>query len=106
MITFYFIGLLIVNSLLLLWFFSPIKNTIGKIIFKKDLMPTEFDDLLFTKNKFLCKLSSCWICCSYWLSLAVGAFFMLCFSLPFYWPFLTYFTYPAFCYLFYTSIRR
>ena len=103
---FFILGLLTVNSLLLLWFFSPIKTTISEIFLKKMLMPLEFDDYVFTKNKVLGKLVSCWICCSFWLSLAVGIFFTIAFNLPVYWPLITYFCYPCLCYLFNVIIKR
>jgi len=106
MIFFYLIGLLTVNSVLLLWFFSPLKITLGKILFKKDLMPDQFDDIIFIKSKILGKLISCFICLSFWLSLVVGLVFTVLFSLPLWWPFLIFFTYPSICYLYYSNIKR
>jgi len=102
----FLLGLLNVNSLLTLWFFSPIKNTIGKIFFKKDLSPMQFDDYLFVKNKILGELTSCWICCSFWLSLLVGAAYTFIFSLSPLWPLLTFLSYPCISYLFYIIVKR
>lgn len=101
----FFTGLLIVNSMLLLWFFSPLKITLSEIFLKKTLMPLEFDDYIYSKNKWLGKLLSCNICMSFWLSLAVGIFFMVFFYMPYYWPFLTFFTYPSICYLYLKLIK-
>lgn len=106
MILFYIIGFLNVLSALLLWFFSPLKITIGKIIFKKELSFMEFDDFLFIKNKFIGELLSCWICCSFWLSLLVGILYTLTLSLPFFWPLLTFSTYPALCYIYYVFVKK
>jgi hypothetical protein len=97
-------GLLAVNSLLLLWFFSPLKISLGKILFKKVLMPHEFDDYISLKNNWLGELIACWICCSFWLSLIIGFVLMVMFSLPLYWPILTFLGYPCLCYLFYKKI--
>lgn len=102
----YILGLLVVNSLLLLWFFSPLKITLGEIFFKKTLMPDQFDDLLFIKNKILGKLLSCHICLSFWLSLFVGAVFAVLFVLPWFWPLMTFFTYPGICYLYLKIIKQ
>lgn len=106
MIVTYIIGVLIVNSLLLLWFFSPLKTTLGKIMFNKELMPMDFDDLVFAKMPVLGKLIGCYICTSYWLSLLVGLFFMLIAHMPWWWPLLTYFTYPSITYIFYKVISK
>lgn len=106
MIVTYIIGVLIVNSLLLLWFFSPLKTTLSKIIFNKELMPLDFDDLVFAKMPVLGKLIGCYICTSYWLSLLVGLFFMLIAHMPWWWPLLTYFSYPSIAYVFYKVISK
>lgn len=100
MVQIYLLGLLTVNSLLLLWFYSPLKTTISEIFLKKTLMPHEFDDWLFIKNKILGKLLSCWICCSFWLSLFVGFIAQVIFILPCYYFLITFFTYPCLCYIF------
>jgi len=90
----YFIGLTATLSLLTLWFASPLKLTLGKILFKKDLnFLDEFDDILFLKNHFLGKLLSCWICCSFWLSLIVGLILGI--------PVTAFFSYPCFAYAYY-----
>jgi hypothetical protein len=97
----YILGLLIVNSLLLLWFFSPLKTTLGKILFKKYLLPDEFDDLVSLKSPFLGQLFSCFICCSFWLSLIIGLIATLIFNFLWVYPFVTFFTYPGICFVFY-----
>jgi len=100
MIILYILGLLGVNSILLLWFMSPLKTTLSELLLGKTLMPYEFDDWLFIKNKFLGKLLSCWICCSFWLSLLVGLFSVILFGGVWYYPLITFFTYPSVCYIF------
>lgn len=105
-IVIYTLGVFIVNSLLLLWFFSPFKTTISEIFLKKSLMPLEFDDFVYNKNKVIGKLISCWICCSFWLSLIVGIAFSYIFSLPLLFCLITFFSYPSLCYIFYSFIRK
>jgi hypothetical protein len=106
MIIYFILGLLNVNSLLLLWFFSPIKNTLGKIFFKRDLMPDQFDDFIFVKNKVLGELISCWICCSFWLSIIIGVAYTVILQLPIFWPLITFLSYPGLSYIFYSFIKR
>lgn len=105
MLEVFIIGLLIVNSLLLLWFFSTFKNTLGKILFKRDLTPVQFDDIVFLKSKLLGGLTGCWICCSFWLSFIIGIAMLIGFNMPIYWPIMTFLSYPCFCYLFYKAIK-
>lgn len=106
MVNLLIVGFFIVLSLLVLWFFSPLKLTLGKFFFNKEILSQiEFDDMLFLKNKILSKVLSCWICLSFWLSLLVGIVLVFCFSLPYYFPILTFLTYPGICYFFYTKIK-
>jgi hypothetical protein len=106
MIEIFLIGLLNVLSLLLLWFISPLKITLSKIIFKRELMHDSFDDLLYSKNKFLGELLTCWICCSFWLSLLVGIVYMFVLNLTPWWPIITFLSYPILCYVFNVFFKR
>jgi hypothetical protein len=106
LIEYYFLGLFASCSLLTLWFFSPIKTSISKIFLKKELLPLEFDEYWFNKNEVIGTLVSCSVCLSWWISLLVGMFFVLVFSLPWFWPFLTFFTYPWLCLLLYKVIIK
>ena len=105
MITVFFIGLLIVNSLLLLWFFSPIKTTLSEIFLGKSLLPMEFDDYIYSKNKILAKLNTCWICCSFWFSFIIGSVIMIVFNLSILWPMVCFFCYPSLSYIFYKIFK-
>ena len=97
----FFTGALAVCSVLLLWFGSPLKISLGKLFFKENFLThAEFDDYLFIKNRLLGKLLSCWICLSFWLSLAIGVFFVLVCGAHLYTPILTFFIYPSICYVF------
>ena len=97
----FFTGALGVCSILLLWFGSPLKLTLGKILFKRDfIMPIEFDDYLCIKHPILSKLLSCWICVSFWLSLVAGATFVIFLNAPPYTPIVTFLVYPSVCYIF------
>jgi hypothetical protein len=103
----YILGLLIVNSLLVLWFFSPLKTTLSEVFLKQTLMPYEFDDRLYLRNKILGKLSSCWICCSFWLSLVIGIIITIIFYNSIVvngFALITFFSYPSVCYLFYKTV--
>jgi hypothetical protein len=103
----FFLGIPVVCSLLLLWFISPLKLTLGKIFFKQNFLSLEqFDDFLFIKAPILGKLLSCWICCSFWLSLAVGLFSVVLLDQPLWYPILTFLTYPSLCYLFKATIKH
>jgi hypothetical protein len=97
----YVIGLLITNSILILWFYSPLTSSISHYFFHKKEIYTfnSFIDFLVIKNAFLGKLLSCWICLSFWLSFIVGMLFTIIFNLPIWYPLLTYFTYPAILFL-------
>lgn len=102
----YFAGVLGVCSFLLLWFVSPLKITLAKIIFKKDIVVLdEFDDILFLKNKILGKLTACWVCLSFWLSLLVGIVLLIGFGSVWYMPLLTFLTYPSIAYIFKIIIK-
>jgi hypothetical protein len=101
MISLYILGLLAVNSILLLWFYSPLKLTLAKLIFKKDLLTGEqFDDILAVYSLKLSTLSGCYICCSFWSSLVIGILLSLSHALPLCFPLITFLTYPALCYIF------
>lgn len=96
----YLLGLFSVCSFLLLWFISPLKITLAKLIFKTDIADIKnFDDLLYLKSKILSKLFSCWICCSFWLSLAVGLLLGYIYYDMMY-PVITFCTYPGLAYIF------
>jgi len=99
-------GLLTTLSLLVLWFESPLKITLGKVIFNQTLkFVEEFDDILFLKLPLLGKLSGCWICCSFWLSLVVGVILTLCFDLALWSPLVTFLCYPSIAYLYKKLIK-
>ena len=97
----YISGLLIVQTLLLLWFYSPLRITIGQIFFDKDLYTfDQFETFLLVRSPVLGKLLSCYICSSFWSSLAIGVLFVIFCSSPWYWPFFTALSYPSICYLY------
>jgi len=102
-----FLGFFNALSLLVLWFESPLKITLGKLLFKQYYTkPEEFDDKLFTVNYFLGTISGCFICLSFWISLIVGICYTLILQLPMYFPIITFLTYPGVCYLALKTIKR
>lgn len=97
----YIIGYLVVQTICLVWFYSPLKITLGQIFFDKKICSNdEFETHLMMRSMFFAKLLSCYICFSFWISLIVGAVGCLLLSLPVYALFLAQFTYPAVCYLY------
>lgn len=98
---YYISGLLLVQTLLLLWFYSPLRITIGQLLFDKDLYTfDQFETYLLVRSSILGKLLSCYICSSFWLSLNIGIGFVLFANTPWYWPFFTALSYPSICYLY------
>ena len=99
--TYWISGFLFLLSILQLWFSSPLKITLGEILFKEKLISeTEFDDRLSVISDKLSMLSTCYTCFSFWTSLFIGIVLTALFDLPLYWPLITFFTYPplAFAY--------
>lgn len=97
----FFCGALAVNSLLLLWFVSPLKLTLAKLLFNQNFIThDQFDTYILIRYPTFGKLTSCWICLSFWLSLAIGGAFVLWFDAPLLTPIVTFLVYPAICYLF------
>jgi len=73
MIILYIIGFFILQTLLLIWFDSPLKSTLGEILFRKLFLDnTSFDIHLGIYWGKLGVLSSCEICISFWLSLIIA----------------------------------
>lgn len=104
--TIYVSGLLITITLLLIWFYSPLKSTIGGLLSSDIYLNEHFDTYLLIKNKWLGKLASCYICCSFWLSLIVGAITSILFGLSFFYSMFTAFTYPGLAYLYKSFIDK
>lgn len=97
----YIVGYLTVQTLLVLWFYSPLRITLGQVFFDKDLYTIDqFETRLLLKSTILGKLLSCYICTSFWVSLGTGVAFILFCSAPVLWPVITALTYPAICYLY------
>lgn len=86
----YFTGLLFVCSILLLWFFGTLK----------ELVNYSEDELLAQGYFYTAKLFGCYICSSFWLSGLVGCIIALNQGYSFWYPFLTYSTYPPLAYIF------
>ena len=103
----YALGLLNTFTALLIWFYSPLKVTIGQLFFDKDMyLNDQFDTLMLFKNKWLGKLVSCYICCSFWTSVAVGIIYCSIFNLSYLYPILTATTYPSLAYIFKGIINK
>ena len=105
MIEYYLAGLGTTLTALLIWFYSPMRSTLGQILISKNIHTNDdFETALLYKSPFFGKLFGCYICCSFWGSLAVGVIFYAMFDLPGYFPFLTWSTYPSVAYLYKTVI--
>jgi hypothetical protein len=97
----YIAGLGITQTLLLIWFYSPLKTTITQFFLRKDAVDGElFDTWLLLKSPLVGKLLGCYFCCSFWASLIIGIGSMYCFDLPHFYPFITWLTYPSLTYLY------
>jgi hypothetical protein len=104
---FYISGLAATATALLIWFYGPLKTTIGQIIFSKNIYSNDqFETALLLKSSFLGKLLGCYICCSFWLSLIVGSLLYYVFDLEWYFPLLTWFTYPSILYLYKLALDK
>lgn len=106
MINYYISGLGVTLTLLLIWFYSPLRSTIGHFFSKSINSNEDFETALLFKSPFLGKLLGCYICSSFWCSLAIGLIFWVVFSLPNYFPFLTWFTYPCIAYIYKSIIDK
>lgn len=97
------LAFLSVNSLLLLWFYSPLKLTLAELLFKIKITSHEqFEDLLLLKFKSekITILSSCYICLSFWLSLFSGVILYYFANMPIYTPIITFLSFPSLSYAF------
>lgn len=105
MIVNYFIGYFIVQTILVIWFYSPLRITIGQLFFDKNMYMTDhFETYVLAISPFLGKLLSCYICFSFWISIIVGcigSYFL--YDMKIIIPTITALTYPCICY-FYKSI--
>jgi len=96
----YATGLLITLTILLIWFYSPFKSTIGGFLSPQIYLNEQFDTYLLVRNKWIGKLASCYICFSFWTSLIVGFITSIVFNYSILYSLLTAFTYPAIAYLY------
>jgi hypothetical protein len=99
----FLLGFFALNSILLLWFYSPLKLSLAKIIFKEDIFEHDkFEELILIRWRSLnlATLSSCYICFSFWTSLIIGFILMFLFNLPWYTPIVTFLCYPSLAYAF------
>ena len=103
---YYFIGLGVTLTLLLIWFYSPLRSSIGWLVNKNINSNSDFETWLLLKTPFLGKLLGCYICCSFWLSLIIGLLFWYFFKLSLCFPILTWLTYPSLAYLYKTIIDK
>lgn len=108
MIIDYIFGYLIVQTILVIWFYSPLRISIGQLFFDKNMYMTDhFETHVLALNPLLGKLLSCYICFSFWTSLfigSVGSFFL--YGMNFVIPIITALTYPSLCYLYKSIVER
>jgi len=103
----YFIGLLFSFTACLIWFYSPLKISLGQILFDKDIYTVDqFETRLLIRNALLGKLLSCYICFSFWISLFIGIVAATLHLAPLWFPVVTAGTYPSLCYLYKCIIDR
>lgn len=92
-------GLIANCTALLIWFYSPLKVTIGQLFIDKNLYSIDqVDTAVLILNKWIGKLISCYICMSFWLSLIIGLIYVFFVGAPWWFPLLTASSYPSLCY--------
>ena len=97
----YLTGLAITWTGLLIWFYSPLKVTLGQLFIDKNLyIIDQVETAVMIKNKWIGKLISCYICCSWWLSLAVSLMLKFVNDLSWKFVFTAWLTYPSLSYLY------
>jgi len=107
MLSYYIVGLLVECTCLLIWFYSPLKTTLGRLFISKEISSNEdFETAIMFKSSIVGKLISCYICSSFWLALIIGGVFTFFFNLPTIFLLLTWFTYPSLAYLYKSIIDR
>lgn len=104
MIISYILGYLVTQTILVIWFFSILKITLGRLIFNKEINSLEdFDTALLIRCRILGKLSACYVCCSFWVSILIGGLSCIL-GYPWYTFLLTGLTYPTVAYLYYKRV--
>jgi len=107
MLIYYIIGVLVEFTALLIWFFSPLKTSLGQFFLSKQITTNEeFEIAIMMKSPFIGKLLSCYICSSFWLALFIGTLFKFLFCLPLEFIPLVWFTYPGLAYLYKSLIDK
>lgn len=107
MIVQYLIGLGILTTSLLIWFYSPLRTTIGQLFFDKNIFSNDqFETALLIKSPFLGKLFGCYICLSFWLSLLIGIGLTIFFKIHISFIPLAWFTYPGLAYVYKAIIDK
>lgn len=108
MIIDFILGYLITQTVLLIWFYSPFRISLGKIIFDKGMYTTDqFETYILILSPFLGKLLSCYICFSFWTSIFLGCIgSYLFYNCDIMVPIITGMTYPAICYLYKSFIDK
>jgi hypothetical protein len=101
------LGYFITQTLLLIWFYSPLKITLGQLFIDKNLYTVDqVETAVIIRNKWLGELISCYICCSFWASLGVSLILKNVFSLPSFFVLLAWFSYPSICYLYKILVNK
>jgi hypothetical protein len=97
----FFLGWLITQTICLIWFYSPFRLSISPLIFKTAVNTfEEFETLILIRHSFFGKLLSCYICFSFWTSIAVGIIGSILTGMPLWYAGITALTYPSLCYLY------
>jgi hypothetical protein len=103
----YIQGLLTTWTALLIWFYSPLRVTLGQLFIDKNLYSSDqVETAILIKSKWLGKLLSCYICFSWWTSLFVCLIIKYYYNLSLEFVFLGWFTYPSLCYLYKAIIDK
>lgn len=103
----FIIGWLVVQTICVIWFYSPFRLSISPILFNTVIYSfDEFETLILLKYPVLGKLLSCYICFSFWASFIVGSFGSFLIGVSLWFGVLAAFTYPAICYLYKSIVDK
>jgi hypothetical protein len=100
----FLLGYIIVQTICLIWFYSPLRTTLGQIFINRHIFSNdEVETWLLLKFPIIGKLLSCYICFSFWSSVLIGILGIFLLNIAMYTPVITALSYPSICY-FYKSI--
>ena len=104
---YFLFGYLVVQTICLIWFYSPLRTSIGQLFISSEIYTNEeVETWLLLKSPLFGKLLSCYICFSFWTSLFAGVAAWLIFGFGVHAPIITSLSYPSICYLYKATVDK